>query len=95
MSDIVLLTKDFPIPLDVYVATGVILLWCKTSKANRNIYGLSPIIALFLSNEKARSIIELIVFLTIGCLVSSGFVVPATPAQAFAAGAGWTGLLTK
>lgn len=95
MTSILDFTKDFSIPLVVYVAVGVVVLWCKTSKANRNIYGLSPVIALFLSNERARSIVELIVFLTIGCLISEGFVIPGTPAQAVAAGLGWTGLLTR
>jgi hypothetical protein len=87
--------RDFDIPLVVYVAVGVIVLWCKTSKANRSIYGLSPIFALIFRNERVKSIVELIVFLTIGCLISMGLVVPSTPAQAVAAGLGWTGFMTK
>jgi hypothetical protein len=83
------------IPLSAYVAVGVIVPWCKTSKAQRNIYGLSPVIEMFLSNERAKSALELIVFLTVGCLISHGVVVPSTPAQAIAAGLGWTGLMTK
>jgi len=87
--------NDPNVPITVYVAVGVIVLWCKTSKANRNIYALSPVVAMFLKNEKAKSIIELIVFLSIGCLICQGLIVPTTPAQAVAAGLGWTGLMTK
>jgi hypothetical protein len=87
--------RDLNPPLLVYVAIGVIVLWCKTSKTNRNIYGLSPVLELFFGDGHLRSIIELIIFIVLGCLVSDGLVVPTTAAQAIAAGLGWTGLMTK
>jgi hypothetical protein len=87
--------NDPNLPLAVYVAVGVVVLWCKTSKANRNIYGLSPIVAMSIKNEQAKGALELIVFLTIGWVICDGLIAPSTPAQAVAAGLGWTGLMTK
>jgi hypothetical protein len=86
--------SDFTVPLFIYVAVGTTLLWSKTSKKNRKIYGLSDILGQVLTNDRAKSMMELIVFLTLGCLISKAFVVPTTEAQALAAGLGWTGLCT-
>ena len=85
----------FAIPIPVYVAVGVIVLWSKTSKTQRNVYGLTAVVEMIFSNERVRGVVELIVFLTIGCIISHGIVAPTTPAQAVAAGLGWTGLMTK
>jgi hypothetical protein len=86
---------DFVVPIPVYVAVGVIVLWSKTSKTQRNVYGLTAVVEMVFASEKVRGFVELIVFLSIGCIISHGIVAPTTPAQAVAAGLGWTGLMTK
>jgi hypothetical protein len=91
------MTEWFQVPLWIYAAAGVLILWSKSKATNRGVYGLTDFINRFIPQEyaKTRSIIEVICYLSIGCLISMGVFTPATPAQALAAGLGWTGLTTR
>lgn len=89
------MSDDSFLPLWIYAAVGATILWAKMRRSKRDIYGLTEITKQYIPNEKVRIIVELAIFLIIGCLVSVGVINPSTPAQAFAAGLGWTGLATK
>jgi hypothetical protein len=81
--------------LTICVALGVIMLWAKTSKAQRKVYGLSDLVSNLITHEKVRSFIELLIFVALGCTVSMLIISPSTRMQALAAGFGWTGLATR
>ena len=87
----------FSVPLWVYAGAGVVILWSKSKSQNRGVYGLTDLVARIIPEKHARvrSIVEVICYLSMGCLVSMGLFSPITPAQAFAAGLGWTGLTTR
>jgi hypothetical protein len=89
--------EGLTVPLWVYATAGVLILWSKSKASNRGVYGLSDLIDRFIPEKyaKTRSIVEVICYLSIGCLLSMGVFNPATPAQALAAGLGWTGLTTR
>jgi hypothetical protein len=88
---------QFHTPLWIYAAAGVAILWGKMKASQRNVYALTDIIKALIPShmEKQRAIVELACYLSIGCIIAMGVIDPATPAQAFAAGLGWTGLTTK
>lgn len=77
-----------------YASSGALVLWGKLGKSGREIYGLSDILKRFMP-DNARQVIEPIVFIALGAFISIGMVNPDTPAQAVAAGLGWTGLASK
>jgi len=87
----------FAIPLWIYAAVGVLVLWCKSKAKSRGVYALTDIVNLFVPAKyaKTRAIVEVICYLCIGCLLAMGILNPATPGQAFAAGLGFTGLTTR
>lgn len=88
--------EGFTVPLWVYAACGVLILWSKSKAANRGVYGLTDLVNRFIPEkyETTRSIVEVICYLSIGCLLSMGVFNPTTPGLALAAGLGWTGLTT-
>jgi uncharacterized membrane protein YbjE (DUF340 family) len=83
------------LPLWVYAAVGIVILWGKMKKNQRNVYALTELVGQLISNAKLRVCAELVVFLAIGSVVAMGIIDPTTPAQAFAAGLGWTSLTTR
>ncbi len=85
------------VPLWLYTAAGVVILWGKLNSSQRSTYSLTRIIALIIPEEhkKLREVFELLCYVSLGCLVAWGIVQPSTPAQALAAGAGWISLLQK
>jgi len=85
------------VPLWIYAAAGVAILWGKMKATQRTVYGLTDIIKALIPERqgKLRAIVEISCYLSVGCLVAMGVIDPATLAQAFAAGLGWTGLTTK
>jgi hypothetical protein len=89
MSELIL----FPFSLWVFALVGVVVSWAKMTANQRHIYGLSAMVARFSSNERLKSIIELVIFVTIGCLISIGVTKPTNEAQALAAGLAWTGMM--
>lgn len=83
------------LPLWLYASVGIVILWGKMKKNQRGVYALTELISQLVSNAKMRACLELAMFLVIGSIVSIGVIDPSTPAQAFAAGLGWTSLTTK
>ena len=83
-----------PLPLWVYSAIGVLILWGKLKLTSKNVYTLSGIVNVIIPETwpRLRGIVELTCYITIGCIIAVGVIDPGTPAQAFAAGLRWTGL---
>lgn len=80
-----------------YTAVGAAVFWGLKGQSNLRAYCLSSIIDLIFcryDHEKARNFVEFIVFLAIGVVVGVGLTQPHSPAQAIAAGLGWTGLVS-
>jgi hypothetical protein len=79
----------------LFAAIGTILSWTKMKKAERDVYGLTELIKRFVpDNEEKRGIVEIVVFVLIGCILAMGIIAPSTPPQALAVGLGWTALTT-
>jgi hypothetical protein len=85
------------LPLWVYAAVGVLLLWGKMKLSSRNVYALTDIVNLLIpvTWPRLRGIVELTCYIAIGSIISLGVLEPSTPGQAFAAGLGWTSLTTR
>ena len=81
-------------PMWIFAVVGVAVSWCKLRANQRTIYGLSAVVELFFSDNRTRNVIELLIFVVIGCLVSLGITKPTNEAQALAAGLAWTGMLS-
>jgi hypothetical protein len=77
----------------IYTALGVILFWSKWGREKVKAYYLSELVETFVKNERAQMVIELLLFVSIGCLVGIGIVRPQNIPQALSAGLGWTGLV--
>jgi hypothetical protein len=77
----------------IYTALGATLFWSKWGREKLKAYFLSELIEMFVKSDRARMVIELIVFVSLGCLVGIGIVRPQNIPQAFSAGLGWTGLV--
>lgn len=76
----------------VYTGVGALVFWgkwCRTKKLKA--YYLSDIVRLLPFGELAISLIELGIFIALGCIIGIGVVQPTTATQALAAGFGWTG----
>jgi hypothetical protein len=85
------------LPLWIYAAVGSTILWAKMKANQRAVYGLTDLVAIFVPKEwpRVRGTIEILIYLSLGTLITIAVINPGTPAQAFAAGLGWTGLTTK
>lgn len=79
----------------VYTAIGVAVFWGKWGRTRLRPYVLADLLALLGLKGPVRSAVEFSVFLVLGCLVGIGIVEPKTPAQALAAGFGWTGAFSR
>lgn len=77
----------------IYAALGATLFWSKWGRERLRAYYLSELVEILVKDERARIAIELVLFVTIGCLVAVGIVRPQNIPQAFTAGLGWTGLV--
>jgi len=77
-----------------FVAVGCVLAFAKLGKEQRRIYALSEIVGKMGLQPSYRLILELTIFVLLGSLVAWAIVQPMSPAQAVAAGLGWTGILT-
>ena len=76
-----------------YTALGASLFWSKWGREKLKAYYMSDLIELLVKDERARLVIEFVLFVAIGCLVAIGIVRPQNIPQAFTAGLGWTGLV--
>jgi hypothetical protein len=81
--------------LHLYAAVGAAFLWGKLGKRGREVYGLTDMLQSWGLSERALRAIQPLFFVGLGAFVAVGFVQPATIPQALAAGAAWTGLLSK
>lgn len=77
-----------------YVAVGTILCYAKMKHDQRRVYALTEVIEQLVGNHKLKVLLELFVFVLLGCVLSMGIIGPSTVPQAFAAGLAWTGLAT-
>lgn len=84
-----------PILLYACIACGAFLLWSKLSKQGRQVLGLSHFLQLYIGNENLRNGLEPFLFVGVGTFVAAMVIAPITGPQAFAAGLGWTGLLSS
>jgi hypothetical protein len=86
-----------PWTLWIYTAVGVAILWAKMKRAQRSVYCLSDILDVLIPKrmKRLKAVAELVCYLFVGCIVAVGIIKPGTPAQALAAGLGWTSLTTR
>ena len=84
-----------PYKIVLSVVLGAILYWSRAGKAGRQ--SVTPLRSLtqLISNKRWREAADMMVFVIIGCMVVMRVVEPGTPQQGFAAGLGWTGLLSE
>jgi hypothetical protein len=78
----------------VFTAAGAILLWGKLGQKELSVYGLHKLWTLIGLKSKWLELAELLGFVAFGVLIGIGLTHPTNAQQAFAAGLGWTGLLT-
>lgn len=83
------------IPLWVYAAIGVAISFAKMGENKRSIYALSAIVEKFISRKRVRAAVEVVIFLTIGSIISMAITLPTNATQALAAGIAWTTLTTR
>ena len=79
------------------VALGATVLWIKNGYSGQHIFGVAPLTDLFFPAGKClrfRAIVEFVLFVVIGVIMSITLTQPGNAQQAVAAGLGWTGLLT-
>jgi hypothetical protein len=81
----------------VYAVAGVAILWGKMKASDRAVLGLTHMLRVLIPDEwkRLRDIVEIVCYLSLGCIISMGVLGPQTPGQAFAAGLGWASLTTK
>lgn len=84
-----------PYLLYACIACGAFLLWSRLARQGRQVVGLSHFLELYISREGFRNGLEPLLFIGIGTFVAAMVFAPATGPQAFAAGLGWTGLLSS
>jgi hypothetical protein len=84
-----------PLLLYTCVACGACLLWSRLARQGRQVLGLSHFLSLYIGQERVRNGMEPLLFVGIGTFVAAMVFSPITGPQAFAAGLGWTGLLSS
>jgi hypothetical protein len=81
--------------LYVCAACGAFILWGKLSLTQeQSVAFLTRFLELYISRAGIRKGIEPLLFVALGTFLAVMIIAPVTPAQAFAAGLGWTGLTT-
>ena len=73
-----------------YTAIGAAVIWAKMGRAKLKAYVLSDIVNRLPLSVKLRSLIEFIIFVTLGCAVGIGVAQPTNARQALTAGIAWT-----
>jgi hypothetical protein len=84
-----------PTLLYACIACGAFLLWSRLARQGRQVLGLSHFLELYINHERYRVKVEPLLFIGIGTFVAAMVIAPITGPQAFAAGLGWTGLLSS
>jgi hypothetical protein len=85
---------DFDLVVLGSIAAGSVIFWSVKGKKRLRPFAI-PAITTFVPRGRWRNLAELMIFVLLGCVVSFILVSPATARQGFAAGLGWTGLLTE
>lgn len=81
--------------LYVCAACGAFILWGKLALMQKqSIAFLSHFLSLYIRAERIKNGVEPVLFVALGTFLAVMIISPVTPAQAFAAGLGWTGLAT-
>jgi hypothetical protein len=73
-----------------YTAIGAAVIWGKMGRTKLKAYVLSDVVNRLPLGIKFRSLIEFIVFVTLGCAVGIGVAQPTNARQALTAGIAWT-----
>jgi hypothetical protein len=80
----------------IFCALGAAILYHQWGRAELRAYALSSFFDTFVfADERTRDRLEMITFVITGTLIGMGVGHPQTVPQAFAAGAGFTGLAAK
>ena len=79
----------------LYTGIGATILWGKLGNTKLRPFGLWRLIKLLPVSQNKKEVIEIIVFISLGCIVGIGIVQPTNVPQALSAGFGWTGFLTS
>lgn len=79
----------------VSVLIGAILYWNRAGKGGRRSFLLLRSLTQLIPHRQWREAADMLVFVVIGCIIVLLVVEPSTPQQGFAAGLGWTGLLSE
>lgn len=81
----------------VSVVLGAVVYWARSGRGGRRSVRLLPLRSLtqLIPSAEWREAVDFAIFVAMGYLVVWLLVDPNTPQQAFAAGAGWTGLLSE
>lgn len=75
-----------------FAFVGVAISFGRAKEADKKALGLSPLLGRFITHERGLMIVEALVFLSLGCMISMGVTNPSTVPQALAAGLAWTGI---
>lgn len=78
-----------------YTAAGATMLWARWGRDKMKSFGVADLIGLLPVADAWKHFLEFLVFIGLGAFIAIGLTSPSTPAQAFAAGLGWTGLFGK
>lgn len=79
----------------LFTGIGAALLWAKMGRERIRTFALSELIGLLKFSDRPATFLEFLVFIALGTLLAVAIVQPTNAMQAFAAGLGWTSLLTK
>jgi len=79
-----------------YTVIGAAIFWGKNGRTKLKIFFLSYAFDMVKFPEgRLRQILELLVFLVLGCFIGIGISHPSNVPQAISAGMAWTGFLAK
>ncbi len=79
----------------LFASIGAAVFWGFNGRTKLRAFVLRDFIDLLGVNDRVKTAIELLVFITLGCLVGIAATEPVTSMQAMTAGFGWTGLFAR
>lgn len=78
-----------------FIGLGTVTYWNKAGRRGRRAVTILAPLTHLISRGRFRDAIDFLVFVAVGCVVAWYLVRPETAQQGFAAGLGWTGLLSE